>query len=344
MGERVERERRIALLLPVHFELVGRRVAGLSANLSRHGIYVRTDEVLPIGDVIDLNIVLPNDRLIHVGGRVVHRLDAKMATRLGRFPGMGLAFVGDSTTALGDLAQMIEEVGGEVSAPIRSSDPLRILIAESDARLLDRMTTTLDDAGYLVDSAANGVEAYSLCLERRPDLVLCSERMPLMSGTAIAKKLAREGFNIPLMFVSKPFTEEELCSRVEQALLEHQARLRPASLQVGLAEMSLGALLSFLEVGRKTGIVTASRAQLKIELHVREGRIVRVVPTAGATERDQLMDLLGWIDGSFEFHAGPVEASDESGHSISRLLLDHARLQDHLMEATTAVRRGPVLR
>ena len=344
MGDRVERERRIALLLPVHFELVGRRVAGLSANVSRHGIYVRTDEILPIGDVIELGISLPSGRLIPISARVAHRLDEKMATRLGRFPGIGLAFIDRDTSALTTLANMIDHVGGEVCAPARSSNPPRILIAESDQRLLDRMTTILDDAGYMVENAANGVEAYALCLERRPDLVLCAERIPLMSGSAIATKLARDGFDIPMLFVEKPFTEGELCSRVEQAFAEHQSRQRPASLQVGLGDMSLGALLSFLEGARKTGLVTATRGNLKIELRVREGRIIDVTPTTRATAREQVLDLLDWIEGTFEFHARVVDGNGDIGCSISRLLLDHARLQDHLMEVTTAVRPGPMFR
>jgi CheY-like chemotaxis protein len=330
MAERVERERRIALQLPVHLELLGRRVAGLAANISRRGIYVRIDEEVPLGEVVELAIALPSGRLLHVVARAVHRLDARTARKLGRFAGVGFQFLPDAMGELHNLARLIDQAaGGEPCAPLRSTQPLRILIAESDARLLSRMTTILDDAGYLVESASNGVEAYSLCLERRPDLLLCAERIPLMSGQAVAAKLARDGVNIPTSFVHKPFTDADLRDRVEAALQE----VRDQS----TAGASLAALLSSLEASRKSGIVTVSRGSVRVELRVRDGSIVRVAPASKTAARQRILDLLEWSDGRFEFQPASISDADEVGCSISRLLFDHARLQDHLMEVTTSV-------
>ena len=329
MAERVERERRIALLLPVHLELLGRRVAGLAANISRRGIYVRTEEEVPLGDVVELAIALPSGHLIHVVGRAVHRLDARSARKLGRFAGVGFQFLPDATGELHLLARMVDQGAGEPCAPLRSTQPLRILIAESDSRLLARMTTILDEAGYLVESASNGVEAYSLCLERRPDLLLCAERIPLMNGPAIVAKLAREGVHIPTSFVHKPFTDEELRDRVEATLAELRDRARPRE--------SLASLLSAIEASRKSGIITASQGSVEVELRVRDGRIVRVAPASPTEGRQRVLDLLQWTGGRFEFQPATISDADEVGCSISRLLFDHARLQDHLMEATTSV-------
>ena len=340
MGGRVERERRIALLLPVHFEWLGNRVTGLAGNVSRRGIYVRTDEQVPIGEIAELGIALPNSRLVHIVARAAHRLEAGTATSLGRFAGVGFEFLERRTSAVRALAETIDQVAGEVSAPIDSAQQIRVLVADADPRLLDRMTTILDDAGCIVKTASNGLEAFSACTESRPDLILCAECMPIMDGEALQAQLDEDGMDVPVRFIRKPFTDVELCSQVASAVDEQRSRPRRPSLKVNLREMSLGALLSFLEGARKTGIVTAQRHGLAVELRLREGRIVDASAGTALSGRKCVLDLLDWIEGVFEFHAGPVDDEDQIGCSISRLLLDHAQLQDDLMEAQTAVRQA----
>jgi CheY-like chemotaxis protein len=339
MGDRVERKRRIALFVPVHFEWDGHRETGLSTDISRTGIYVRTDAAISVGQTLSLSLAArPGNGLIEITARAVHVLEGDAAIALARFPGVGFEFADSRAGQLSAVAELVEEAIRKRSASMLSLSGRRILVADSEPRVLSRMTTILDNAGCIVETASNGVEAYSICLERQPDLVVCDEKLPIMDGKALEARLASDGLQVAVTFARKPFADIELCSRVSCALNKQDSVGDTASLEVGLDEMSLGSLLSFVEAGRKTGIIVASRGTLRAELRVREGRIVSVRPAGDRTGRERLMQLLDWTSGVFKFHTCSVEDEDQVECSIARLLMEHARVQDEIMDKSTAVR------
>jgi len=335
MANRIERERRIGLLLPVELERLGKRVTGMAGNISQHGIYVRTQEFVLPGEIVQLGVALPCGITVRVMARAVHTLEAGAAHSLGRLAGIGFHFIEENTPAFVAIGEMIEDVAGEVSAPqCDRPEGVRLVVAEGDPRMLDRMSTVLGEAGYAVEAVANGLEAFAICLDHAPEIVIAAQDMAIMDGEALRAQIEKEKLDVDVLFVRKPFTDEDLCAQIAGKLTER--RNRP-SLRASLREMSLATLLQFLDSGRKTGAVVALRGDITIRLRVRDGRIVDV--SGDGNPRENLLDLLDWTDGIFEFHSGPVdEDTDEIGWSTSKLLLEHARTRDELMEAPTAVR------
>jgi CheY-like chemotaxis protein len=63
---------------------------------------------------------------------------------------------------------------------------IRVLVVEDDPELRDVLVLALEQEGYLVDSAGNGVEAI-VCLYfgARPDAVVLNLHMPVMSGAEL---------------------------------------------------------------------------------------------------------------------------------------------------------------
>src|SRR5262249_49534421 len=144
MATRVERERRIGLLLPVELERLGKRVTGMAGNISQHGIYVRTDAFVLPGEIVQLGVALPSGITARVMARAVHTLEAGAAHSLGRLAGIGFHFIEENTPAFVAIGEMIEDVAGEVSAPqCDRPEGVRLVVAEGDPRMLDRMSTVL---------------------------------------------------------------------------------------------------------------------------------------------------------------------------------------------------------
>jgi CheY-like chemotaxis protein len=78
-----------------------------------------------------------------------------------------------------------------------------ILVVEDDVDLLDLVEMLLQDAGYRVRRACNGLQALERASEELPGLVLLDMRMPVMNGWEFAREFrARHGRACPIVVVT----------------------------------------------------------------------------------------------------------------------------------------------
>lgn len=94
---------------------------------------------------------------------------------------------------------------------------IRLLIADDDAIIregLKMIIETQKDMEFL-GAAENGEEAYRLCKERKPDVVMLDIRMPMMDGIVAAKHILDEKLSVPLLLTT--FDEPDLILRALQA-------------------------------------------------------------------------------------------------------------------------------
>jgi DNA-binding response OmpR family regulator len=122
----------------------------------------------------------------------------------------------------------------------RNGQPL-ILIADDDPDILALVSFRLERAGYEVVQARNGEEAVQVALARRPDLAVIDVMMPRIDGYEATRQLRQqeETSRMPIIlltarvqeediargfdagaddYVRKPFSPQELRSRVQAAL------------------------------------------------------------------------------------------------------------------------------
>jgi DNA-binding response OmpR family regulator len=116
-----------------------------------------------------------------------------------------------------------------------------ILIADDDPDILALVSFRLERAGYEVVQARNGEEAVQVALARRPDLAVIDVMMPRIDGYEATRQLRQqeETSRMPIIlltarvqeediargfdagaddYVRKPFSPQELGSRVQAAL------------------------------------------------------------------------------------------------------------------------------
>jgi diguanylate cyclase (GGDEF)-like protein len=117
----------------------------------------------------------------------------------------------------------------------------RILVVEDDPNIRRVLTLQLEDAGYEVDAAEDGVKALEQVGRHVPDLILLDVMMPKMSGYEVCERL-RQDFQtsrVPIImltaksaldekvegfehgandYLTKPYRQEELLARVKAAL------------------------------------------------------------------------------------------------------------------------------
>lgn len=352
--QRQVREPRLVTRCRVEFERMDRLVSAESEDLSRSGVFVRTEELLPVGAVTEVTLALPDGARFRVIARVAHLLSPSAARALGRHPGMGFQFLESDSHGREALIQYLDDLLEELTPPPQAIPVgVRIVLAEPGAPLLERIAVALEQAGYTVEAFLDGADAYAACASQRPDLVVAAADMPDLDGWTLLKQLAASPrlHDVPVVFLSddpsdmtrlqayrlgvrdyitKPFIEEELVIRVGRIILHDGRGPGEATMLSGsLSEISLPTLLSLLEFERKSGILLVLGTVGTARLFVAEGRVVKV-ETAEATmaPRDRLMAVLDWIHGHFEFTSCEVIGSDEIGSGTTNLLLEHARLRD----------------
>lgn len=122
-----------------------------------------------------------------------------------------------------------------------------VLIIEDEASIRTVARAYLEQAGFTVIWADNGVEGLELARRRRPDLVILDLMLPGMDGMEVAARLRQESDVFILMltarseetdrvaglrigaddYLTKPFSPRELVARVEAILRRRRAAAPP---------------------------------------------------------------------------------------------------------------------
>jgi CheY-like chemotaxis protein len=114
-------------------------------------------------------------------------------------------------------------------------DETCILVIDDEPSILELMAAILEDEGYVVEKATNGVEGLQRLRAARPDLVVLDMWMPGLDGWGFARVLHRKQIGVPVLvitaaqrarrwaeevnadgFVGKPFELNELRGAVRR--------------------------------------------------------------------------------------------------------------------------------
>jgi CheY-like chemotaxis protein len=76
-----------------------------------------------------------------------------------------------------------------VPAPLPSHDASLVLVADDDQDVRTMLRTVLELDGHEVIEAKDGEEAWALCLELQPSVVVADIQMPIIDGLELCRKV-----------------------------------------------------------------------------------------------------------------------------------------------------------
>jgi DNA-binding response OmpR family regulator len=183
----------------------------------------------------------------------------------------------------------------------------RLLLVDDDRALSAILSTALEEEGYSVTVAHDGLEGLRRFEADAPDLLILDVLMPEMDGLELCRRVRRTSM-VPIIlltsrgeevdrvtgletgaddYVTKPFSTRELVARIRALSRRTEARTAPSAAPAASESLTAGPLvvdLGRFEVRWREKAVTLTRSELLV--------LAALVRQRGfVLARDRLLDL-----------------------------------------------------
>jgi len=169
---------------------------------------------------------------------------------------------------------------------------MRLLIVEDDMELAAQLAKQAEEAGFVVDQAHDGEEAYFLGDTEPYDAVVLDLGLPKMDGKTVLRKWRAEGRAMPVLiltardgwtervdgldagaddYLAKPFIMEELLARL-RALVRRAAGHAASGIEVG--PLLLDTRSGKISLGGATVNLTAQEFRLLAYMMHHVGKVI----------------------------------------------------------------------
>jgi uncharacterized protein (TIGR02266 family) len=157
-----------------------------ASNISKGGLFVRTDTPPALNSKVSLAIKLPNGEMVETQAHVAHVVTPQEARARGSAPGAGLEFGSADDRFHGPIDRLIDEY---------QARPPRVLVADPNPLIAAALSSGLGASGVHVDTAGDGARAMSALLEGlfQYDLLLADPDLPGLDGRSLVDRIRRVG-------------------------------------------------------------------------------------------------------------------------------------------------------
>lgn len=236
-------------------------------------------------------------------------------------------------------------------------EKLKVLIAESDVNVIDKLKEIIEEKGVQLFVARDGVLALQSALQERPDLIILSLELPLIDGAKLSQIIRTnpKTESIPLLylnektiqlnhfrrgydyFVIKPFNPHEfkkIFEDMRKKILSTEGIRRKEDFSGTLKQMGIPDIIQILSLNQRTGnlyITSENEKKKEAIVALKEGKIINA-KIDKATSVKAFYRILNIQEGYFKFIPSDPELPEEIKESTDSLLMEGLRQNDELKE------------
>ena len=86
---------------------------------------------------------------------------------------------------------------------------VEILVVDDELSIRRGLAAMLENAGYSVRMARDGIAAFGAIRSKRPDLILLDVMMPLMDGFKVCEEIRKRDRDLPIVFLTAKDADED---------------------------------------------------------------------------------------------------------------------------------------
>ena len=104
-----------------------------------------------------------------------------------------------------------------------NAEDLRILIVDDTVKNLQILGSVLEQEGFQINIAQNGLEALEVAEKARPDLILLDIIMPDLDGFEVCKRLKADDVlcEIPVIFLTAKVETDDIVKGFEMGAVDY---------------------------------------------------------------------------------------------------------------------------
>lgn len=185
----------------------------------------------------------------------------------------------------------------------------KILVVDDESSIVTLLQYNLEQAGFSVETASDGMEGFNAVLESKPDLIVLDLMLPKMDGMEVCKALRLQKINTPIImltakddefdkvlglelgaddYMTKPFSPREVTARVKAVLRRSVAAVEETPQKASDQAFEFGSLRVYPDrfevfLGEETLEFTPKEFELLVYLMENKNRVLT---------RDQLLSAV----------------------------------------------------
>ena len=205
-----------------------------------------------------------------------------------------------------------------------------LLIIDDDDVVRASLAAYLEDSGFYVLQASNGLRGLEVFEEARPDLVICDLRMPQLGGLEIIRQVSERGAGVPVIVVSGAGVMSDAVEALRLGAADYL--IKPLE-DLAVLEHSVHRALDRSRLMRENQryrekLETANR-ELEASLH-----LLQEDQNAGRQVQMNMLPVNPWVTGAFRFEHQIIPSLYLSGDFVDCFRVDERRVAFYLADVS----------
>jgi serine phosphatase RsbU (regulator of sigma subunit) len=206
----------------------------------------------------------------------------------------------------------------------------RILTIEDDPTIRANIVAYLEDSGYEMLEAADGLQGLEQFRENQPDLVLCDLRMPKMDGLDVLREITQTSSDTPVIVVSGAGMIGDAIQALKRGAWDYLTKPIP---DMQILEVAVNKALDRSRLVRENRAYQAELEQLNQDLSDAVDQL-KANQRAGREVQSKLLPLENQVLGDFVFRHRLFPAMHLSGDFVDYFFIDSDHVGFYMVDVS----------